>query len=219
MMKFKRFVYVGLVLVGGLFGYCIAWRHYVGSFARRLHPPGAEQVRKWAGLSESGHLAMTTLTNVASDVDVGLFGKFEWLWSYENRRRSSTNYVVIAVYKPGAFLPTNRTKFIDTFEQVNKGAIVSTNFSTNSEVRKGEEEFKRLTAQVTMPNGEKSYGFILGLDPARFALHRRFDVMLCEYIDPESYDVRYAPAEEVEWPGAQRFYELFTNVDAFLRSQ
>jgi hypothetical protein len=227
-MKFKRFIYVGLVLGGSWFGCYIAWQQYIKSFAPRLHPPSAEQVRKWAGLSESGHLIMTTLTNVPSDSDVGFgydidpFGKFTSLWAYENCRQSSTSHVVIAVYTPGALLTTNRTAFIDAFERINtklKRELSAHPPPIGDNPGQDLEEMYKETAQVTMPNGEKSYGFILGLSPARFAFHRKFDVLVYEFVEPESYDVRYPPAEKVDEVGGPQFYELFTNVNAFLASQ
>jgi hypothetical protein len=227
-MKFKRFVYVGLVLGGSWFGCYIAWRQYVQSFARRLHPPSAEQVRKWAGLSESGHLIMTTLTNVPSDSDVGFlydnhfFGKFTSLWAYENCKQSSTNSVVIAVYTPGALLTTNRTTFIDALERINtklKRELSAHPPPIGQNPGQDLEELQRICAQVTMPDGEISYGFLEGLSPARFAFHPKFDVLMYEYIEPESYDIRYPPAEKVDEVGGQQLYELFTNVNAFLTSQ
>jgi hypothetical protein len=236
-MKFKRFIYVGLVLGGSLFGCYIAWGQYVKSFARRLHPPSSEQVRKWAGLSESGHLTMTTLTNVSSDGNVGfnynirLWGKFTSLWAYENCRGTSTNYVVIAVYTPGVLLTTNRTAVIDSIEQMNaqvanelsKLPVVPRPRGISGEPaspRQDLEEMKRATAQVTMSNGEKSYGFtdaVVEMD--RFAFHPKFDVLVYEFVRPESSDVHHPPADEVDKLGAQQLYELFTNVDAFLKSQ
>jgi len=124
------------------------------------------------------------------------------------------------VFTPGALFPTNRTAVIDGLDRIDK----SITLSTNPAVRKGDleqglEELKRIGAQVTMPNGEKSYGFLEGLSPGRFAFHPKFDVLMYEYVEPVSYDVRYPPAENIEEPGAQRFYELFTNVNAFLTSQ
>ena len=40
-----------------------------------------------------------------------------------------------------------------------------------------------------------------------------------EFIRPESYDVRFPPADKADEVECQQLYELFTNVNAFLTSQ
>jgi len=211
-MKLKRFIYVGLVMGGTLFGCYIAWQQHAKAFLERLRPPNADQVRKWAGLSESTHLTM--FTNVQGYVwdgneDIHL-GKFKWLRAYEDRKGSNINCFVIAVYESGAFWPSNRTKFIHDLEQIQK--------KISKDQTKEGQAFARGIGPMTMPNGQKSYGFIIGLFPARFALHSEFDDFACEFVDPISYDERHPPAETTEKP-TNSFYEFFTNVDAFLTSQ
>jgi len=68
-MKFKRFIYVGLILGVGLFGCYIAWQQHVQSFLGRLRPPNGDQVKKWAGFPEGTHLTM--FTNVPDHVWYG----------------------------------------------------------------------------------------------------------------------------------------------------
>ena len=165
-MKFKHLIYLGLVLAGSWFGGYFAWRQYVQSFARRLHPPSAEQVRQWAHLSENGHLIMRTPTDVPNSGDVDFaselagWGKVTSLWAYENCKPTCTNYVVIEVYAPGALLTTNRTAFINTIERLNAQITLELSNTPAPPMPKGIsgepngprqdlEEFKRCTAQVT----------------------------------------------------------------------
>jgi hypothetical protein len=64
----------------------------------------------------------------------------------------------------------------------------------------------------------ESYGMLMGLAPARFALHPEFDVWACEYAEPDSYDERYPPADMTAMP-TNLFSIFFTNVDAFIMGQ
>jgi len=222
-MKFKRFIYVGLVLGGGLFGCYMAWQQHAKAVLERLRPPSPDQVRKWAGLPESTHLTM--FTNVPDDVWYGDesidLGKFKWVRAYENRKGSNFTCFVLAVYESGSFWPSNRTKFINDLEQNRKKMIYDREQFHKKYPKyqtKEEEAIELATSPRIMPNGQKSYGFIIGLFPARFALHPEFDVLAYEYVDPISHDDRHPPADLTEKP-TNSFYEFYTNIDAFLSSQ
>jgi hypothetical protein len=202
-------------LSGGLLGWHIARQQHAKAFLERLRPPSADQVRKWEGLSENTHLTM--FTNVPGDVWYGDDyihpGKFKWLWAYEDRKGSNFTCVVIAVYESGAFWPSNRAelwRMISDVDQIKKNRPESPN--------KEDEAFAREMGSMTMPNGQKSYGLLFGLAPARFALHPKFDVLAYVDVEPLSYDDRYPPADLPE-RGTNSFSEFFTNVDAFLTSQ
>jgi hypothetical protein len=219
-MKVKRFIYVGLVLGCIMFGCHIAWQQHAKSFLARLHPPGADQVKKWLSLSESTHLTMLTnlpdypLDNQQDDMYPG---KFKWLRAYEDRKGSNFNTFVIAVYESGSLWPNNRAKFIRKLEQTRKKMLED---QTKAKLVHDKEAnaLVEAMAPITMPNGKKSYGFLLGFFPGRFAFHPEFDVFAFEFGEPMSYDERHRPAETTETPTIS-FYEFFTNVDAFLSSQ
>jgi hypothetical protein len=219
-MKFKRLIYVGLVLGVSLFGCYVAWQQHAKAFVDRLRPPSADLVKKWAGLSESTHL--TVLTNISeyssdNQQDDMYPGKFKWLRAYEERKGSNVNTFVIAVYESGALWPNNRAKFIRRLEQTHKKMLED---QTKAKLVHDKEAnaLVEALAPITMPNGKKSYGFLFGFFSARFAFHAEFDVFAFEFGEPMSYDERYPPAETTETP-TNSFYEFFTNVDAFLSSQ
>jgi hypothetical protein len=221
-MKPKLILCLALALSGGLFVCHIAWQQHVQSFLGRLRPPSADQVKKWAGFPENTHLTM--LTNVPDhiwygDDDIHL-GKFKWFWAYEDRKGSNFTCLVIAVYEPGALWPTNRAKFMHSLKQ---------SYKEIQKVQAKEEKLPGVVAKegvnmaqeilpITMPNGQKSYGFLFGLSPARFAFHPEFDVLAYEDAEPDSYDDRYPPAD-LTATATNSFSEFFTNVDAFITSQ
>jgi len=147
-------------------------------------------------------------------------GKFKWFWAYEDRKGSNFTCLVIAVYEPGALWPTNRAKFMHLLDQTYKEI---------QKVQAKEEKLPGVVAKegvnmaqeilpITMPNGQKSYGFLFGLFSARFAFHSEFDVLAYEDIEPIFNDERDPTADLTATP-TNSFSELFTNVDAFLMSQ
>jgi len=221
-MKPKIILCLALVLSGGLVVCHIAWQQHVQFFLERLRPPSTDQVKKWAGFPESAHLTM--LTNVPDDFGFfnvdgdNPFGKSKWLWFYEDRKGSNFTRVVIAVFEPGGFWPKKRALIIKASEQVYKTFSEQKHLDKENSENKEVEALARELGPITMPNGQKSYGMLMGLAPGRFALHPEFDVWACEYTEPDSYDERYPPADLTE-VGTNAFSKFFTNVDAFLTSQ
>jgi hypothetical protein len=220
-MKIKLLLCLALALGASLFVCHIAWQQHVQSFLGGLRPPGADQVKKWAGFPERTHLTM--LTNVPDDLkydkdDDDSIGKFKWLWIYENRKGSNFTRVVIAVFEPGGFWPAKRALIINASKQVYKKHSEQKHPDKENAVAKEGEAFAREMGPMTMPDGQKSYGMLMGLAPGRFALHPEFDVWACEYAEPDSYDERYPPADLTE-VGTNLFSIFFTNVDAFITSQ
>jgi hypothetical protein len=221
-MKPKLILCLALVLSGGLLAWHIARQQQAKAFLERLRPPSVDQVKKWAGFPESTHLTM--LTNVPDDLGYdkddadNSLGKFKWFWTYEDRKGSNFTRVVIAVFEPGGFWPTKRALLINASKQIyNKYSEQKHLDKENSENKEG-EALAREMGPMTTPNGQKSYGMLMGLAPGRFALHPEFDVWACEYSKPISYDERYPPADLTAMP-TNSFSEFFTNVDAFLTSQ
>jgi hypothetical protein len=220
-MKPKLILCLALVLSGGLFVCHIAWQQHVQSFLERLRPPSVDQVKKWAGFPESTHLTM--LTNVPDDLghdnnDDDSIGKFKWFWTYEDRKGSNFTRVVIAVFEPGGFWPTKRALIINASKQVYKKYSEQKHPDKENAVAKEGEAFAREMGPMTMPNGQKSYGMLMGLAPGRLAPHPEFDVVAWEYTEPDSYDERYPPADLTE-VGTNYFSEFFTNLDTFITSQ
>jgi hypothetical protein len=210
-MKFKRFIYIGFILGGGLCGCYNARQQPAGLFIGQLRSPSSDQVRKWAGLSERTQLTM--FTNIPPDVPYGYgeeinFGKFTWLWAYEDRKGSNIDCFVIAVYEPGEFYPSKRSEFNNDFKQINKHP------------KPRDKEGQALSRELgpAMLSGQKSYGFLFGLWPARFAFRPKFDLLAYEVVEPVPDDNRHPPADMTEMP-TNYFSTFFTNVDSFLTSQ
>jgi len=216
-VKFKRFIHIGIVLGGSLGGCYIAWQQHVQSFLETLHPPSVDQVKKWAGLPEGAHLTM--YTNVPDDVryNDGDFGKFKCFWAYEDRKGSNVDGFVIAVYEPGAFCPSKRALLINTSKEMYKRYSDRKNLDKENPAEDGQAIAREMSPIIT-PKGQKSYGFLLGLAPGRFALHPEFDIMASEYVKPVSYDERYQPTDLTAMP-TNSLSEFFTNADAFIASQ
>ena len=229
-MNFKRYIFVGLILGAGWLGWHVARQQYAKALIEGLRSPSPDQVRKWAGLSENTHLAM--FTNVPPGVpyfgsggDLN-FGKFEWLRAYEDRKGSNFDCFVIAVYESGAFWPSNRPKLIHDLELAHKNILQREKklLQSHQELLKDRTFAKESDARdqiispMTMPNGQKTYGFGIGLWPARFALHTDFDILVYEAVEPIFNDERDPTADLTEVP-ANSFYEFFTNVDSFVTSQ
>ncbi len=190
----KLILCLALVLSGGWLG-CLP-------VTRTLNPPDAEQVRKWAGFSESTHL---TATNVASDY-IEISGKFKWARAYENRKGRSLESYTIALYEPGTLFGTKRTALTNRIEQT-----VKTN-------KFASEDFKLIADIRTLPNGQKAYAFPLGFDASLFTFHRDFDLLVIWSLDSRD---NYPSDERIERSAhpSDTFYELFKNVDEFLNSQ
>lgn len=219
-MKFNRLVCIVVVLVSGVFACYVVWRQHVKSVLERLHPPDAEQVRTWAGLSDKTHL--TVFTNIPDEVWYGdesvILGKFKWVRAYEDCKGSNYDCFVIAAYEPGALFSTNRAKFVNQIEEMD-ARIKTIKLSNQPAFRKEEMEVTGEIGSAKTPNGQKSYGFIItGFSPARFAFHSTFDVLAYELIEPSSYDERHPPADLTEMPTLP-FDEFFSKVDAFLSDQ
>lgn len=219
-VKFKRFIYVGLGLGVGLVGGYLAWQQHVQAFLERVRPPSVDQVKKWAGFPENTHLTM--FTNVPDEVAHNTIddsiGKVKWFWTYEDRKGSNYTHVVVAVFEPGGFWPSKRALLINASKQIYKRYSEQKHSDKENAVAKEGEDLARELSPMTMPDGQKSYGFLFGLAPARFAHHPEFDVMACTYCEPMSYDERYPPAD-LTAVGTNPCSVFFTNVDAFLTSQ
>ena len=209
-MKFKRFIFIGIVLGAGLFSFSIAGQQRGKTFFEGLRSPSPDQVKIWAGFPESARLTMST--NVPTDGGYDQqFGNFKWLWVYDDRKGSNYARVVIAVYEPGGFWPAKCAEAIKLSEQMYKTYL--------DQKRLGNDAiFFWELSPMTMPNGQKSYGCLNGLSPMRFALHPQFDVLALEYARPESDGIGILPAYLPEM-ATNYFSKFFTNVDAFLTSQ
>jgi len=215
-MKFKRFIFIGLILGAGLFVCSITAQQPSQSLLARLHPPSAGQVKKWAGFPETAHLTLLDKfpDDFARDYNNGdnETGKFKWCWIYEDRKGSNYARVVIAVFEPGGFWPAKRASLIEDSERNHKW------FSEQKNPGSDFQAFARAMKPVTMTSGQKTYGFLLGIVPARFALHPEFDLIASEYTAPIVYDKHHPPEDLVEM-GTNSLAELFTNLDLFLTSQ